>query len=320
MLSKCFESSVGLEIPLRRGSKVKLMLIRYQKDQKLGLQGANTLSSVLENNNTLREVYCEYNDINLQAMTILVDSVSKNKSILYMPRLDADRLASLQNLEKEIQSSRNEQTSNVKHYSVRRTFASVKHAKFTSSLSSLTTSTLSTSMSTSTSPTSTYALQDVREALRLMSEKWDRQVTRLESYLERNYKLAHGIRGPDDENSENDGDDQEAADEDYDDGRRPTTGDTSTITDLLEKAVLTRTPTVEQRDSLAAISLTMANEKMKIETGNQPATATTIVGSRADGDSGGVRGDGGNGDDDDDANIIINDPDEPRHIRPELHV
>ena len=67
---------------LKQNRTLKVLRIEYQN---LGLEGANTLSSVLEINNTLTHIYCEHNDINLQGFTTLVNSLANNHTILSIP-------------------------------------------------------------------------------------------------------------------------------------------------------------------------------------------------------------------------------------------
>ena len=186
---------------------------------------------MLEENTTLQEIYCENNDINLQAMTVLVDSLRRNRSVLYLPRMDPDRSVSLQNLDKEIQSIRSGPTTNTKSHSVRRTLATVKGAKVASVASQ-----------------PTYTDQDIRDTIRLLDEKWDKQASRLEEYLMRNFNIARGIPVDDDEGEED----------------RPTTG--HSMGAMLEKAALSTTPTLESGDHLAEIM----SEKIGLDTMPHP--------------------------------------------------
>lgn len=213
-------------------------------DQKLGLQGANTLSSVLEENTTLREIYCENNDINLQGFTVLVDGLSVNQSVLYLPRMDMDRRESLQKVEREIQAIQSSSPSSVKQNSVRRTLAAVRGAKTAASSSSSSTS--------GPAAQSTYTDQDVREALRLMNEKWDRQVARLEQFVLRNMAALNG-GGPDSSSSFSSGGTRTAmatatGPGEEPENERPATA--TSITTMLQRAALSSTPTLEKGDIL----------------------------------------------------------------------
>ncbi|KAH0535948.1 hypothetical protein FGG08_007144 [Glutinoglossum americanum] len=168
---------------LIKNKALKVLRIEYQK---LGFQGANTLSSVLEQNCSLTEVYCEHNDINLQGLTALVGGIAKNKTVLYLPSMDQERMEILQRVEREIQSIRTEVNTGTHKTSVRRTLAAVK-----------------TGGHQPRHTLSEYTDQDVQAAVRLMDEKWDRQIQRLQSYLARNYSIAGGLPLPPDEGDEN---------------------------------------------------------------------------------------------------------------------
>ncbi|KAI9793359.1 MAG: hypothetical protein M1816_000251 [Peltula sp. TS41687] len=220
---------------LKKNKTLKVLRIEYQK---LGLQGANTLSSVLEDNSTLREIYCENNDINLQAMTVLVDGLARNKFILYLPRMDSDRASSLMRLEKEYQSIRStEPTPNVKQSSVRRTLATVRSAKGTSA---------------TTQPA--YTEQDIRDALMMMSEKWDRQASRLEQILLRNINIARGVPVPSDHEEEQQD--------------RPSSG--NSFTTMLKMAAQSTTPTLEDRDPMTGGTLI---ERLSLNNGLTPPSS-----------------------------------------------
>ncbi|KAI9808650.1 MAG: hypothetical protein M1825_003801 [Sarcosagium campestre] len=211
---------------LKTNSALKTLRIEYQK---LGLQGANTLSSVLEENTTLREIYCENNDINLQGLTVLVNSLASNKTVLYLPRMDRDRVDSLQKVERECQIMRQDAASaSQRQTSVRRTFTSVKSAKHAASAAPV---------------QPAFSEQDLQAALRIVHEKWDRQTARLEHYLTRNANIANGVRAGHDD--DDDDDDSEGPNTE-----RPTTA--SSFVDIIEKAKLTTTPTVEKGDGLSA--------------------------------------------------------------------
>ncbi|KAI9786892.1 MAG: hypothetical protein M1839_005123 [Geoglossum umbratile] len=157
---------------LTKNKALKVLRIEYQK---LGLQGANTLSSVLEQNRSLTEVYCEHNDINLQGLTALVDGLVKNQTVLYLPSMDLERTEALQRVEREAQSTRAETNSSTHKSSVRRSLAAVK-----------------TGGHQHRHAVSEYTDQDVQAAVRVMNEKWDRQIRRLQNFLVRNYCMASG--------------------------------------------------------------------------------------------------------------------------------
>jgi hypothetical protein len=93
-------------------------------------------------------------------------------------------MEALQRVEREIQSTCAEANSGTHKSSLRRSLASVKpsnhqhrHAEYTD--------------------------QDVLAAVRVMDEKWDRQIRRLQNFLIRNYCITSGIPLPPEEGDEN---------------------------------------------------------------------------------------------------------------------
>ncbi|KAI9677655.1 MAG: hypothetical protein M1817_006610 [Caeruleum heppii] len=182
---------------LKNNTALRVLRIEYQK---LGFQGANTLSSVLEANHGLREIHCSHNDINLQGMTVLLNGLAKNTTVLHLPRIDHDRLGSIQTVEREIHSMTNDGTSsatttggpsggggsngtavgnlmnNPRAMSLRRTFTAVVQGP----------------KATPVPAKPAYSEQDINAAVALMNEQWDREIARLERYLGRNIDLASG--------------------------------------------------------------------------------------------------------------------------------
>ncbi|KZF21320.1 RNI-like protein [Xylona heveae TC161] len=215
---------------LSKNSALKVLHIEYQR---LGLQGANTLASVLEHNSTLREIYCEHNDINLQGLTGLVNGLSKNYSVQILPDMARDRAESLQMVEREIQAIRVESSVNTSKSSVRRTLAAVS----------------SKASKSQSPPHVTYTEQDVIAAVKLMNDKWERQTKRLEHFLLRNYCLDNGLPAPmmDSMGVEND---------------RPITS--TSISGLLNTVRLDSTPTAEKEVSLGEAM----NEKFGLDLSN----------------------------------------------------
>jgi hypothetical protein len=99
--------------------------------------------------------------------------------------MDQERMEALQRVEREIQSIRAEVNTGTHKLSVRRTLAAVKTGGH------------------QPRPTpSEYTDRDIQVAVRLMDEKWDRQIRRLQSYLARNYSIASGLPLPIDESDE----------------------------------------------------------------------------------------------------------------------
>lgn len=78
--------------------------------------------------------------------------------------------------------------------------------------------------------------QDIKAALGLVDESWERQEYRLQQYLQRNYNIANGIPA-----------NMEVDDEEFE---RP--GTAASIGKLVEKVVLDATPTIEKEIQLGA--------------------------------------------------------------------
>ena len=241
---------IGLNLSLTGLKNNKSLRVLKIEHQNLGMQGAHTLAEVLEGNESLTEIHCANNEINLQSFTVLVNALQNNKTLLYMPTLDHDRQVSMEKVKKEIKGlgQMGEDTSFAKGGALKRTFTgamsvggkshhrhSLRHAN-----------TL-----TSVAP---YTDQDVTAALVALNEKWNAEVARMQRYLTRNSHLANGLPW-------NEGDDN-------DDSQRPNTADS--IGHLLEKVKLDRTPTVEKEVELGYVEL---DEKMA---GKRPSAAFTL--------------------------------------------
>ncbi|PYH48252.1 uncharacterized protein BP01DRAFT_363418 [Aspergillus saccharolyticus JOP 1030-1] len=192
---------IGLNLALTGLKKNKSLQVLRIEHQKLGLQGANTLASVLEDNDCLREVYCENNDINLQSFTVLVNGLQRNRSLLSLSCMDRDRVQSLERVRREVENVKRDlslaQSSTTS--SIRRSIhAAITNKNSSSSKlskqqpSSLHRSGASTSNLLSSADASLMQ-QDVEIILQSLNRKWDAEVARLRKYLFRNYNLAHGI-------------------------------------------------------------------------------------------------------------------------------
>ncbi|KAF2446188.1 RNI-like protein [Karstenula rhodostoma CBS 690.94] len=202
---------------LQRNRTMRVLLIKYQK---LGLQGANTLADVLKVNTTLEQLYCENNGIPLQGFTDLVNALHRNTTLLHLPSMDESRQLALKTTEDQVKQIR-EEASSTTHYSSRRRSSSVRQ-KFTSRVRGRSTSDKALSMGLSD--------QDIKAALGLVDESWERQEYRLQQYLQRNYNLAHGVPA--------------ALDVDDEEFERPDTA--TSLGRLIEKVQLERTPTIEK--------------------------------------------------------------------------
>jgi hypothetical protein len=153
---------------LKTNKALKELKIEYQN---LGLEGANTLSSVLEENETLTHIHCEHNDISLSGFTVLVNALAKNFSVLFIPLMLEDQGEAVKKLTSELGESRIAATSKsegsvVKH-SIRRTLGVQKKGP--------------------TTP------QDMNSAVEFLNASWHQQADRLSDYLQRNQNIAAGL-------------------------------------------------------------------------------------------------------------------------------
>ncbi|MCJ1456109.1 hypothetical protein MMC28_006468 [Mycoblastus sanguinarius] len=172
---------------LTYNESLKVLRIEYQK---LGLQGASTLASVLGENRSLREIHCENNEINLQAFTVLVNSLEQNTTVLYLPFMDSDRAWTQKKVDREIENIRDNSSGMSVAAMSSSTRATVKRTlgKTLSGQRSL-----SARFPKEASPMQGYTETDLKAAMGSLSQNWDREVARLENYLSRNYNLAHGL-------------------------------------------------------------------------------------------------------------------------------
>lgn len=193
---------IGLNEALTGLKKNRSLRVLRIENQKLGLQGANTLASVLEENNTLREVYCENNDLNLQSFTVLVNGLQRNRSILHLPSMDRDRELSLERVRREFE---NRDYSHSQGSSLRRSIHNAINGGHPAGGNKLVkhppTPTqpygpCPTSPSLASTNPSYQVNSDVQEILLALNQRWDLEVARLRRYLFRNYNIAHGLDQP----------------------------------------------------------------------------------------------------------------------------
>ncbi|KNG80160.1 leucine rich repeat protein [Aspergillus nomiae NRRL 13137] len=224
---------IGLNLALTGLKKNRSLKVLRIEHQKLGLQGANTLASVLEENDCLREVYCENNDINLQSFTVLVNGLQRNKSLLSLSYMDRDRIHSLDKVRREVESVKRDmgvaQSSTTS--TIRRSLNAAKHATVGhksskhSHASGHLRSGVSISNNLAAAETSPFLHHDIEVILQSLNLKWDAEVSRLRRYLFRNFNVANGIEV---ETAALDGDDAAS------DGRPNTAASLATMLDNLK--------------------------------------------------------------------------------------
>jgi hypothetical protein len=159
---------------LKNNTTLKILRIEYQN---LGLEGANTLSDVLEENTGLTHVYCEHNDITLQGFTILVNALARNYTVLDLPWFQSDQKDSIKKMNITMRDSRR---------------ITNKPAKPQNDMKSSVRRTL-TQLGVSKAPKPDMTPQDLEAVVNLLHERWEHEIHRMEVFLERNKKIAAGI-------------------------------------------------------------------------------------------------------------------------------
>ena len=197
--------------------------------QKLGLQGASTLADVLKVNTTLTELHCENNGITLGGFTDLVNALHRNTTLLYLPTMQESRQMALKQTEDQVKQMRNENMTMP---------TQTRSASVRSKISSRVTGKPVRERVTSMPMTD----QDVKAALGLVDESWERQIFRLQQYLKRNHDIANGI--------------PTSLDVDEEEFERPEgfarPDALRTLSSIVEKAQFESTPTVEKNARLGA--------------------------------------------------------------------
>lgn len=184
---------------LKKNRTLRMLVIEHQK---LGLQGVSTLASVLEENRGLREIYCENNDVNLQAFTVLVNSLERNTTVLYLPSMYSDRFRSLKKVDREIDTLRANSQPMSARATMKKTLgaAMMGQRSFTQLLydRSKVGPHRPSPPKAASATGRTYSSND-KEAKAMvgsLAEQWEREDSRLQSYLQRNWDLLEGVAAP----------------------------------------------------------------------------------------------------------------------------
>jgi hypothetical protein len=132
------------------------------------------LASMIPNNTTLRELHCEMNDIHLQGFTALVNAVEKNHTLIYLPRMDRDRIDQMRVLKEKLCQPTPPEWDHQHH-----TEKTEKKSSFRKS-----------SKTKKVAFSGEDALMaGVEQNLSLLEEKWESEATRLQRALTRNISL-----------------------------------------------------------------------------------------------------------------------------------
>ncbi|KAK7550395.1 leucine rich repeat protein-like protein [Phyllosticta citricarpa] len=169
---------VGINHALCGLKRNKTLRVLYIRNQGLGLQGASTLADVLKVNDSLVEVHCENNAIPLQGFTDLVNSLHHNKTLQWLPAMQDGREGALRQTEMTVKNMRAE--------------VRAQQQSKTTSIRNRVAFKIGKAPEPRASPTQ-MSEQDVRAAVRLVEESWDRQAHRLSLYLQRNMNAAAGL-------------------------------------------------------------------------------------------------------------------------------
>jgi Leucine-rich repeat (LRR) protein len=174
-----------------------LQVLRIEH-QRLGLQGASTLASILEVNHTLQEIHLENNEINLQAFTVIVNAVEDNKTLLFLPPMDFDRAVSQGKVDREVENMRNPSSpiSNsvaAMSYTTKATVNRTLGRTIGKTIGGGPRSLSVRNLDKTPSPLHQYSETDIKAAVGSLTQRWNREVARLDKYLARNYNLLHGL-------------------------------------------------------------------------------------------------------------------------------
>ncbi|KAL9076879.1 MAG: hypothetical protein Q9157_003514 [Trypethelium eluteriae] len=267
---------VGLNAALRGLAQNKSIRVLRVQHQKLGLQGAQTLSDVLRENTTLRELHCDYNEIPLTGLTDLVNSLHRNTTLIYLPSMDSSKSGHLRQTEREVKAVRD--APSVASQSKPRSSASSRlilpssgsfdfRGRIASTIGNKASFPSSPKLSpsspkgglrfsrTNSGPSSGGAHgvpqpqqlsdQDIKAALRLVDESWERQQWRLNQYLSRNFDIFSGKDV-----------DLDIPEEDFE---RPSS--VASLGKLLEEVKTDTTPTLEKDLDLGTEASHLAQEE-----------------------------------------------------------
>ncbi|KAL8674368.1 MAG: hypothetical protein Q9168_001228 [Polycauliona sp. 1 TL-2023] len=170
---------------LQRNKSLKVLHVEHQK---LGMPGANALASILEENQTLEQLYCAGNGFTLQAFTVIVRSLAQNQKLVFLANMEEDRIAAIRTMDREIDSARENggrsliPTTKATVNTVKRSIGSAVSGQlpFSSRSSGL-------SPQTAKKPHSDKELSGMMDTI---SENWQQEMRVMETYLKRNQYLA----------------------------------------------------------------------------------------------------------------------------------
>ncbi|KAK3045342.1 hypothetical protein LTS18_013999 [Coniosporium uncinatum] len=211
-------------VGLKQNNSLRTLCVHFQK---LGHRGADTLADIIRHNATLQQLYCGNNEIPLSGFTNIVNALEENTTLLVLPTMDESREEGIKQTIKEatevqrIGSPKPEQPS------------SSMRTRFVSRVVSPRPRRLSNALPI------TLTQQDIQAAVGLLHHGWDFQVSRLQQYLDRNYRIMNGLPLED-----------VSPDQGYIDGMLEdieVSAMAANVTELLEKVKTDSTPRVEKQ-------------------------------------------------------------------------
>jgi hypothetical protein len=243
--------------------------ILYVRHQRLGMPGAATLADVLKANTTLRELHCEHNGIMLSGFTDLINALHRNTTLTYLPPMTESREAALHETEQSVRSLRDEQSQAPSRESNRRLSRflmapSSKLARSQSSGGSVTDAGRSRTHQQAHGP-SPLSDADIRAAMTLVDESWNRQLYRLSQYLGRNYDISQGI--------------PTSMDVDDEAFERPTSGSSiGQLKSLIEQVQIDSTPIAEMEEPAFVIYDGDDSKGIELKIGSQETVSSVVDG------------------------------------------
>ncbi|EZF66065.1 hypothetical protein H104_01850 [Trichophyton rubrum CBS 289.86] len=287
---------IGLNLALTGLKKNNTLKVLKIEHQKLGVQGANTLASVIEENNSLVEIHCENNEINLQAFTIIVNALQKNKTLLHVPSMASDCKRSLARVQREMEADVKEtglrsslSTASSIRRSVRAAFSgsysssssstsggnklvkshpSVSQGAASSGVRRASSATLgamncvqSGMVASATVPQ--FTRPEIKFAIEALQNKWNIQEARLQRYLYRNYNMLHGYI------------DQAVGDDDTKSEGRPATA--ASLATFLNQLSLAPVEDMSQRDGTSVAAETPSSDASALSRSASFKTANNYI-------------------------------------------
>jgi len=165
-------------VGLKQNNSLRTLCVHFQR---LGHRGADTIADIIRHNTSLQQLYCDNNEIPLSGFTNIVNALEENTTLLVLPTMDESREEGIKQTIKEatevqgVGSPQPEQQSSSMRTRIVSRVVSPKPRRPSNALPI------------------TLTQQDIQAAVGLLHHGWDFQVSRLQQYLERNYRITNGL-------------------------------------------------------------------------------------------------------------------------------